>query len=120
MTGASLQSIADKIILQNKGVSKITTLQIQKALKDLQKQISVQKYQKKETKELTNLKGLGLRKWWMDEISTRMANIPTGGWNTFYAHEPLGDWYQQAFVESKNLPKWNQDVAETKYRDPTT
>nr|YP_009646241.1 cell division protein [Chloropicon mariensis]QBX97826.1 cell division protein [Chloropicon mariensis]UQK95261.1 cell division protein [Chloropicon mariensis] len=120
LTGASLQSIADKIILQNKGVSKITTLQIQKALKDLQKQISVQKYQKKETKELTNLKGLGLRKWWMDEISTRMANIPTGGWNTFYAHEPLGDWYQQAFVESKNLPKWNQDVAETKYRDPTT
>ena len=119
LTGASLQSIADKIILQNKGVCKITPVQIQKALEDLQRQASIKKYQKKENNYLTNLKGLSLRKWWTDEISTRMANIPTTGWNTFYAQEPLGDWYQQAFVESKNLPRWDQDVAEDTYRDST-
>ena len=112
LTGASLQSIADKIILQNKGVSKITCSQVEKALQDLQKQISIQKYHKKENPELNKLKGLGMRKWWTDEISNRMANIPTTGWNTYYAHEPLGDWYQQAFVESKNLPKWDQEVAD--------
>ena len=119
LTGASLQSIADKIILQNRGVSKITNSQVKKALEDLQKQTSIQKYQKRENKDLKNLKGLGLKKWWMDEITNRMANVPTGGWNTFYAHEPLGDWYQQAFVESKNLPKWGQDVADENYRDST-
>ena len=119
LTGASLQSIADKIILQNRGVSKITNSQVKKALEDLQKQTSIQKYQKRENKDLKNLKGLGLKKWWMDEITNRMANVPTGGWNTFYAHEPLGDWYQQAFVESKNLPKWDQDVADENYRDST-
>ena len=48
----------------------------------------------------------------MDEVTTRLANVPQTGWNTYYANEPLGDWYQQAFVESKNLPKWNQDAAE--------
>ena len=90
LTGASLQSIADKIILQNRGVSKITNSQVKKALEDLQKQTSIQKYQKRENKDLKNLKGLGLKKWWMDEITNRMANVPTGGWNTFYAHEPLG------------------------------
>ena len=120
LTGASLQSIADKIILQNKGLSKITSFQIQKALEDLQKQVSVQQHKRTEIKNLKTMKGLGLKKWWMDEISTRMANIPTGGWNTFYAHEPLGDWYQQAFVESKNLPKWDQDVAEETHRDTNT
>ena len=119
LTGASLQSVADKIILQNKGASQITALQVQKALEDLQKQTSARNYRQKEIQSSTNMKGLGLKKWWMDEISTRMANVPTGGWNTFYAHEPLGDWYQQAFVESKNLPKWNQDVAEDDYRDST-
>ncbi len=112
LTGASLQSIADKIILQNRGVSKITCEQVEKALQDLQKQMSIQKYRKRDNPELKKLKGLWMRKWWTDEISTRMANIPTGGWNTYYAHEPLGDWYQQAFVESKNLPKWDQEVAD--------
>lgn len=111
LTGASLQSIVDKLMLRNKGVSKITNLQVQKALKELQKQNSVQKYQKKEL-DLTKLKGLGFKKWFMDEVTTRLANVPQTGWNTYYANEPLGDWYQQAFVESKNLPKWNQDAAE--------
>ena len=119
LTGASLQSIADKIILQNKGIAKITPLQIKKALEDLQSQAAIQRNHKRINYKVPELKGLGFRKWWTDEISTRMANVPTTGWNTFYAQEPLGDWYQQAFVESKNLPKWDQDVADDNYRDST-
>ena len=119
LTGASLQSISHKLILQNRGSAKITLTQIKCALNELQEQQLIRKRKpiKTETKEG---KGLFLKKWWFEELSNSMANLPETSWNPIYSHEPLGDWYQQAFVEGKNLPIFTndaEDVADGTTRD---
>ena len=104
LTGACLESLSQVLILRNKGKHKVTNEQVLEALDRLKKQKSIQKRRPRLVNTLDPNKGLYMKKWWINQITSHMANLPKNSWLPYYAHEPLGNWYQQAFVDSKNLP----------------
>ena len=106
LSGATVESIYHRLILQNQQTQEITLIQIEEAIQYFINQQKVKENPIKINTKKKQGKGLALKKWWIEEIATQLSSRPKKGWNNYYAQEPLGDWYQQAFVDNKSLPRW--------------
>ena len=106
LNGATVESIYHRLILQNQQTQEITLIQIEEAIQYFINQQKVKENPIKINIKKKQGKGLALKKWWIEEIATQLSSRPKKGWNNYYAQEPLGDWYQQAFVDNKSLPRW--------------